>query len=119
MQTPQDLILEPTRGASCNEFDGERVGSDLLAHRDLWRGDVMGDSMRTGFSSCATCRAASGTSTRSTSRRLRAARRTSSDWRDRGARMSRLDRGRGRPARARRRRNDEPRAAAVVRLAFI
>ena len=37
----QELYLELMRLSSFNEFDGERVVGDLLAHRDLWQSCLM------------------------------------------------------------------------------
>jgi hypothetical protein len=37
----QELQFELMKQASFNEFDGERVVADLLAHQDLWKGSLM------------------------------------------------------------------------------
>jgi hypothetical protein len=39
--TIQELQFELIKRASFNGFDGERVVSSLLEHKDLWRGVVM------------------------------------------------------------------------------
>ena len=42
MNKVQDLNLELIKLASFNEFDGVQVVKDLIEHKDLWRGAVMG-----------------------------------------------------------------------------
>lgn len=42
VRTIQEIQLELIERASFNCFDGTQVKNDLLAHKDLWRGAIMG-----------------------------------------------------------------------------
>jgi hypothetical protein len=42
IKTVQDIQLDLIERASFNCFDGQQVKSDLLAHKDLWEGAIMG-----------------------------------------------------------------------------